>query len=63
MQFGIKIKTINRVLRWTGWRVFVGIDIERFHEAKRSPSQIGIIWYGFGFINELDQDLTETYDD
>lgn len=34
--------SINRILRWTGWRLFVQID-----KTGVAPTLIGFIWYGW----------------
>lgn len=50
-RFGISLKAINTVLRWTGWRLYIGFD-DAWMEDKNLPpkSQIGLIWYGWGDI-------------
>lgn len=58
MRFHLKLRNINRVLRWTGWRLYVGIDIENLKkDLPMELTQIGMEWYGWGFIKELDKDL------
>lgn len=60
MQFGIKLRTINRVLRWSGWRLYVGLDDGFIADTTQPPkTQIGLIWYGWGFIKELSEDLAD----
>lgn len=58
MQFGIRLKKLNRVLRWTGWRFYVGFDDAYMKDTtKPMKLQVGFVWYGWGFVKELDQDL------
>jgi hypothetical protein len=60
MRFYVYLRTINRVLRWTGWRLYIGIDIENLlDDEKRAPAQIGLEWYGWEFIKHLDEDLVK----
>lgn len=37
--------TLNRWIRWTGWRLFVGIPTK-----GDGPTRIGLTWYGWGFV-------------
>ena len=36
--------SINRWLRWTGWRLYIGIG------GADEPSRIGLTWYGWSFV-------------
>jgi len=62
-----KLRSINRVLRWTGWRLAVEVDCENvvknkgkpWHESSYEPTRIGLIWYGWGFVRHLDTDLKD----
>ena len=39
--FMINLKTINRVLRWTGWRLIVSLDQEK------PQTKIGLAFWGW----------------
>ncbi len=54
-----KLRSINKILRWTGWRLAVEIDCENFAKSKREPTKIGFVWYGWDFIRHLDVDLKD----
>ena len=64
MIFMFKLRSINRWLRWTGWRLTVSVD-QNFNEklkdcqAVMEPTKIGVTWYGWSFVKELDRDLVE----
>lgn len=51
-----RLWTINRWLRWTGWRLFVGLpdalssDTKTGRVAFVGPMTIGLVWYGWSFI-------------
>lgn len=58
MRFDISLKKINRFLRWTGWRLYVGLDDAFWADTTNPPNtRIGFIWYGWEFIKHLDEDL------
>jgi hypothetical protein len=58
-QFKFNLKKINRILRWTGFRIFIGLDNAFMQDTKNNPpkTEIGIYWHGFGFVKELKNDL------
>lgn len=58
MQFGVKLKKLNRILRWTGWRLYVGLD-DAFMKDTSLPAktEIGLVWCGWGFVKYLKEDL------
>ena len=43
----MKLWSINRVLRWTGFRIAVNVPVEKYGNLGLS-----IVWFGFGFIRE-----------
>lgn len=56
---GFSLKRVNRILRWTGVRLFVGFE-DGFLESKGvlpPKTKIGLEWYGWGFIKDLENDL------
>jgi len=52
------LRKINRVLRWTGWRLAVTVDDEiKAKEAdgrEQEPTLIGFTWYGWDFDTKVD---------
>lgn len=52
----IELWTINRILRYTGFRLCIEIDPAAFNNtntnATISPTKIGLIWYGWKFLFE-----------
>lgn len=45
--------SINRMLRWTGWRLYVEVDSEigAVFDPKK-PSRIGFKFYGWSWLRE-----------
>lgn len=40
--------SINRILRWTGFRLYVQMDVRRGDPFDpKTPTRIGIGWYGW----------------
>lgn len=60
-QFRFGLKKFNRILRWTGFRVFIALDDvfmrDPYNELPRT--EIGLYWHGFGFIKDLKNDLPD----
>lgn len=56
-----KLKSINRILRWTGFRIEIEVDDDIKRKLSNNlsidPTKIGFTWYGWSFIRELDKDL------
>lgn len=48
----VNLRKINRLLRWTGFRLFVGYD-----PAHKSDTIIGLGYHGWEFIKYLRNDL------
>jgi hypothetical protein len=42
-RFLVKLTTINSLVRWTGFRVFV----EWSYDWRVSPIRIGVVWWGW----------------
>lgn len=60
MHFGISLKKLNRILRWTGWRLFVGLDDDFLQDNNLPPkTYVGFEWYGWSFVKNLKEDLKE----
>lgn len=60
MFVSMSLKKINRILRWTGMRLTVSLDDAFLANPRgnKSPNtRIGLSWYGWGFIKNLDKDL------
>lgn len=58
MQIFFWLKKINRILRWTGFRLTIGLDDEFMKDTSNPPkTQIGLVWYGWSFVRELEKDL------
>lgn len=58
MRIKVGLKALNRVLRWTGWRIYVEMNKDFLETGQGKPeTKIGLIWYGWKFIKELDKDL------
>lgn len=50
-----RLWTINRWIRWTGWRFFIGFpDAMSADQNGRiaflGPMTVGLVWYGWGFV-------------
>lgn len=41
--FSVKLRSINRWLRWTGFRVFISYNPRDDSEPRR----IGLVWWGW----------------
>lgn len=47
----MELWTINKVLRYTGWRLAIEVDAtlgEPFNPVK--PTKLTLVWYGWGFL-------------
>jgi hypothetical protein len=42
----LRVWSVNRWLRWTGFRLFVGFQ----EPVDSGPTWIGLRWYGWGFV-------------
>lgn len=54
LHFGCELWSINRILRFTGWRLYVSVDGSLnmpFNPQK--PTKIGFMWYGWSFLRDL----------
>lgn len=53
----IELWSINKYLRYTGWRLFVSLDknvfLDGFDPDKLEPTRIGLAWYGWGFLKKV----------
>lgn len=49
-QFTIKLWSINKWVRWFGFRVLVALPSEWRGGEPYGPISVGLIWYGWGFI-------------
>jgi hypothetical protein len=45
--FSCDLWSINRLLRWTGWRLIVVVDVVGGFKA---PTRIGFAWYGWSWV-------------
>lgn len=50
-----RLWSINRWLRWTGWRLFVEVPLEREcpscgHGEDEGPTTIGLVFCGWDFV-------------
>ena len=66
MMFMWKLRSINRILRWTGWRLTISIDDKMLQNkgtpadhSIHEPTRIGFTWYGWSFVRHLDTDLKD----
>lgn len=50
----INLRKLNRILRWTGWRFAVEYD-----PSNKKDTMLLFVWYGWGFIRHLKDDLQE----
>lgn len=41
----VRLWSINKWLRWTGLRLFIGIP-----SGPDEPTVVGLVWYGWGFV-------------
>lgn len=41
--------SINRWLRYTGWRLFVQVDCDPTNDLV-NPTRVGLIFYGWSFL-------------
>jgi hypothetical protein len=48
----INLRKLNRLLRWTGWRLSIDHDISR-----RKDTKLYFGWYGWKFLFNLKRDL------
>ena len=46
------LRKVNRVLRWTGWRLTVLYD-----PTDVKDTMVYLAWHGWGFLKHLDEDL------
>lgn len=52
----VRLWTVNRWLRWTGWRLFVAfpaavsVDHATGQAAFVGPLSLGLVWYGWSFV-------------
>jgi hypothetical protein len=50
--WSIELWSINRWLRWTGFRLFVAVDTsdlgpDTSDSEDRKPTRIGLVWWGY----------------
>ena len=43
----IELWSINRWLRWTGFRLAIEVDIQGAESPTREPTRIGLVWWGW----------------
>ncbi len=57
--FGFNLKRLNRILRWTGFRITVSLDQEFLKDYQNNPPKTVLLlqWYGWNFIKDLKNDL------
>lgn len=48
----INLRKLNRILRWTGWRLAFDYD-----PGNKKDTMVFFAWFGWGFIRHLDKDL------
>lgn len=56
------LRKVNRVLRWTGWRLAVEFNKDYITSSTQNTkpnTKVGLVWYGWGFINHLKEDLND----
>jgi len=57
--FGFNLKRLNRILRWTGFRITVSLDQEFLKDYQNNPPKTVLLlqWYRWNFIKDLKNDL------
>ena len=45
----VRLWSINRWLRWTGWRLLIDLPVEN-GVIVDGPTTIGLVWYGWSFV-------------
>jgi hypothetical protein len=48
--FSVELWSINRILRYTGWRLYLEIDPDLFVKDEYKPTRIGFQFYGWSFL-------------
>lgn len=43
----IKLRTINKIIQYSGFRLAVDVDWEHMLDENRKPTLIGFVWYGW----------------
>jgi hypothetical protein len=48
--YAVRLWSINRWLRWTGWRLFVSVA----SPGEDEPTRLGFVFYGWRFVGVED---------